>query len=104
MLSSLWQLGGTAFSALINSTSFFLYHSLSPFLPLSISLPLSLSLSNIVYILMLIMTVVMTASLALKCTQPLQLSDDLQPPPPTERQRERHTIVVFEESYMFTVN
>lgn len=74
-----------------SSPSSFLILSHSLFLPI-----------DIVYVLMLIMTVVMTASLALTCTQPLQLSwwFTASSSPHREREWEAHYSCLWGELYV----
>lgn len=97
------QLGSSAAQniPLIFPTSFFLYHSLSPLPPPSPSSPALFLPFDIVYVLMLIMTVVMTASLALTCTQPLQLSWWFTASSShREREREAHYSCLWGELYV----
>lgn len=67
-----------------------------------VSLSVRSSLSSTVYVLMLIMTVVMTAppSLALKCTQALQLFWWFTASSQTERKREAHYRCLWGELYV----
>lgn len=75
--------------------------TLSPLPPPSPSSPALFLPFDIVYVLMLIMTVVMTASLALTCTQPLQLSWWFTASSShREREREAHYSCLWGELYV----